>query len=101
MRVFLFALCFLSLATVALGCPFCTALAPSLREELSQYDFIATAVCKGQSDSGSDRAVHDFRIAELLQVPSAALPTHKAQIVGSVVKGYSNEAIRSGEQALM
>ncbi|MFN3190029.1 MAG: hypothetical protein ACE361_05850 [Aureliella sp.] len=101
MRVFLFALCLLALAPLALACPFCTALAPSLREEFAQYDYIATAVCEGQSGEGSDQAIHDFRISELLQRPISSPASQQTPVVGRIVQGYSNEQVSSGEQTLM
>lgn len=98
---FAFAFLFV-LARIGSGCPFCSALAPCLREELSQVDHVAIAICTESARQAGDLPLHSFRIESL--APGAAEAKQidtSLKLVGTVVQAYSLKRYKPGERTLM
>lgn len=102
MRYVYFVLIYFVSAQLAVGCPFCSALSSTLREEFEQVDFVAIASCTKLASKDSDFPIHTFLIRQLLQGQHERGPDRELlRLAGSEIKGYSRQSFRVGEDTLL
>lgn len=95
-----------------MACPFCSALALSLRAELDQLDCAAIAVCSKVAEKDAELPIYCFRVIKTVKGLSfkasdgvnEANPepaTDEMRLLGKTLEAYSFKEFRKGDKALV
>jgi len=99
-------------APCAKACPFCSALALSLRAELEQLDCAAIAICTKVADKDAELSIYRFRVintvkgltnvqSDVTTSQSASSNSDGPRLLGKTIEAYSFQEYRIGDTALL
>lgn len=86
----------------ATACPFCSALAISLREEMSLVDHVVIADCTESAAANADLPIFLFSIKKIVKVATAGQNTAEVAELGKeLIQVYSHQPFEIGETTLL